>query len=150
VSWRALYWSRASKRGSKAASSRSAAPRLQYGNWGGSGEPLVFIPGGSDTAFVFGDVADSLAERFRVVGLTARGCGASDRPVNGYDMDHQVGGFRGFIDALDIERATLIGHSRGGGKITQFARRYPDRVYRLVYLDTVFRYVAPGLEENRP
>jgi pimeloyl-ACP methyl ester carboxylesterase len=35
----------------------------------------------------------------------------------------------------------------GGGRITQFAKRYPLRVSKLIYFDTVFRYVAPGLEE---
>ncbi len=122
--------------------------RLQYVDWGGDGEPLLFIPGGCDTPFVFGDVASRLAGRFRVVGLTARGCGASDRPVSGYGMDRQIADILGFMDALGIQRATLIGHSSGGGKITRFAQRHPGRVRRLVYLDTVFRYVAPGLEEK--
>jgi pimeloyl-ACP methyl ester carboxylesterase len=121
---------------------------LHYADWGGSGEPLIFIPGGCDTAFVFGDVATRLAKRFKVVGLTARGCGASDRPESGYDMAHQVADIAGFMDYLKVDRATLIGHSSGGGKITQFAHRYPERVRRLIYLDTVFQYVAPGLEET--
>ena len=122
--------------------------RLQYTDWGGVGEPLIFIPGGCDTAFVFGDVAPRLATHFRVVGLTARGCGASDRPASGYGMENQIGDIVGLMDALSMERATLIGHSSGGGKITQLAQKYPGRVHRLVYLDTVFRYVAPGLEEK--
>lgn len=36
----------------------------------------------------------------------------------------------------------------GGGKITQFANRHPERVNRLIYLDTIYGYVAPGLEEG--
>lgn len=122
--------------------------RLQYVDWGGRGESLIFIPGGCDTAFVFGDVAERLARHFRVLGLTARGCGASDRPAAGYDMSHQIGDILGFMDAMGIQRATLIGHSSGGGKITQFAHRHPDRVNRLVYLDTVYAYFAPGLEDR--
>jgi pimeloyl-ACP methyl ester carboxylesterase len=122
--------------------------RLQYVDWGGRGETLIFIPGGCDTAFVFGDVASRLAQHFRVLGLTARGCGASDRPQGGYDMSHQIGDILGFMDELGIQRCTLIGHSSGGGKITQFAHRYPERVNRLVYLDTVYGYIAPGLEEK--
>jgi non-heme chloroperoxidase len=122
--------------------------RLQYVDWGGRGQTLIFIPGGCDTAFVFGDIASRLAQRFRVLGLTARGCGASDRPASGYDMSHQIGDISGFMDALNIEKCILIGHSSGGGKITQFAHKYPDRVNRLVYLDTVYEYISPGLEEK--
>src|SRR5438045_7454287 len=120
--------------------------RLQYVDWGGHGESLIFIPGGCDTAFVFGDIASRLAQHFRVLGLTARGCGASDRPAGGYGMPHQIGDILGFMDALGIQRCTLVGHSSGGGKITQFAHSYPDRVNRLVYLDTIYGYIAPGLE----
>jgi pimeloyl-ACP methyl ester carboxylesterase len=122
--------------------------RLQYVDWGGRGESLIFIPGGCDSAFVFGDIAPKLAQHFRVLGLTARGCGASDRPATGYDMSHQIGDILGFMDALGIERCTLIGHSSGGGKVTQFAHSHPERVNRLVYLDTVFGYVAPGFEDK--
>jgi pimeloyl-ACP methyl ester carboxylesterase len=122
--------------------------RLQYTDWGGRGEVLLFIPGGCDTAFVFGDIAPKLAGRFRVLGLTPRGCGASERPDSGYGMTSQVSDILGFLDALGIERATLIGHSSGGGKITKFAQSNPERVGRLIYLDTVYRYVAPGLEEK--
>jgi pimeloyl-ACP methyl ester carboxylesterase len=63
-------------------------------------------------------------------------------------MGHQIEDILGFMNALGLQQATLIGHSSGGGKITQFAQRHPERVHRLIYLDTVFRYVAPGLEEK--
>jgi pimeloyl-ACP methyl ester carboxylesterase len=63
-------------------------------------------------------------------------------------METQISDIVGFMDALSMARATFIGHSSGGGKITQLAQRYPGRVHRLIYLDTVFRYVAPGLEEK--
>jgi pimeloyl-ACP methyl ester carboxylesterase len=122
--------------------------RLQYVYWGGRGEALIFIPGGCDSAFVFGDAAQRLAQHFRVLGLTARGCGASDRPAAGYDMAHQTDDILGFMNAMGIDRATLLGHSSGGGKVTQFAHRHPERVNRLIYLDTVYAYIAPGLEEK--
>jgi pimeloyl-ACP methyl ester carboxylesterase len=122
--------------------------RLQYVDWGGRGESLIFIPGGCDTAFVFGDVAKLLAQHFRVLGLTTRGCGASDRPAAGYDMSHQIADILAFMDALGIRRCTLIGHSSGGGKITQFAHTHPERINRLIYLDTIYGYIAPGLEDK--
>ena len=116
-------------------------------DWGGRGDALLFVPGGCDTPYVFGDVAPAFVDRFRVLGLTPRGCGASHRPDTGYDMETQISDLVGFLDALSIQTATLASHSMGGGRITQFARRYPQRVNRLIYFDTVFRYVAPRLEE---
>jgi pimeloyl-ACP methyl ester carboxylesterase len=52
------------------------------------------------------------------------------------------------MNALGIQRATLLGHSSGTGKVTQFAHTHPERVDRLVYLDPVYAYVAPGLEDR--
>jgi non-heme chloroperoxidase len=121
--------------------------RLQYLDWGGRGGVLLFIPGGCDTPYVFGDLAPAFVDRFRVFGLTARGCGASDRPDTGYDMETQISDLVRFMDALNIQTATLASHSMGGGWITQFARRHPQRVNKLIYFDTVYRYVAPRLEE---
>jgi len=63
-------------------------------------------------------------------------------------MGHQIEDILGFMNALGLRQATLVGHSSGGGKITQFAQRHPERVHRLIYLATVFQYVAPGLEEK--
>lgn len=99
--------------------------RLHYLDWGGRGDVLLFIPAGCDTPYVFGDVAPAFVDRFRVLGLTPRGCGASDRPDTGYDMETQISDIVGFLDALGIRTATLASHSMGGGRITQFARRHP-------------------------
>ncbi|MEW5976251.1 MAG: alpha/beta hydrolase [Acidobacteriota bacterium] len=120
--------------------------RLQYLDWGGTGEGLLFVPGGCDTAYVFGDIAPAFTDRFHVVSFTPRGCGQSDHPASGYELDTLLKEMAGFLDAVGIQKATLAGHSSGGGKITRFARLYGSRVSRLVYFDTVYSYVAPDLE----
>ena len=122
--------------------------RLQFIDWGGRGQAVVLVPGGCDTAHVFGDVAPRLAGSFRVLSLTPRGCAGSDAPTEGYALDDQLRELAGFLDSQGIRRAVLAGHSSGGGKITRFARLYPDRVERLVYFDTVYSYIADGLEEG--
>jgi pimeloyl-ACP methyl ester carboxylesterase len=120
--------------------------RLQYLDWGGIGEGLLFVPGGCDTAYVFGDIAPAFTDHFHVVSFTPRGCGQSDHPVSGYDLDALLKEMAGFLDTVGIRKATLAGHSSGGGKITRFARLYGSRVSRLVYFDTVYSHVAPDLE----
>ena len=122
--------------------------QLHYLDWGGSGEALVLVPGGCETGYVFGDIAPALTDRFRVLSLTQRGCGSSGRPTDGYDLDTQLREMAGFLDALSIKAATFAGHSSGGGKITRLARLYPSRVSRLVYFDTVYSFIAPGIEEK--
>lgn len=119
---------------------------LEYADWGGRGLPLVLVPGGCDTAFVFGDLTPQLTADFRVMSLTPRGCPGSDFAPGGYSIDQQLRELAGFLDSQGIQRAVLAGHSSGGGKITRFARLYPARVEGLVYFDTVYSFVAPGLE----
>lgn len=127
---------------------RVEAVRLEYLEWGGKGDALVFVPGGCETSHVFSDIAPAFSDRYRVLSLTPRGCGASAKAGGGYDLDMQLRDLRGFLDALDIDCAILAGHSSGAGKITRFARMYPSRVDRLVLFDTVYSFIAPGLEAH--
>ncbi len=121
---------------------------LHYVDWGGTGRNLVLLPGGCDTAWIFGDIAPRLARVARVTSLTPRGCGVSGRPETGYGIANHVADVAAFMDKLGVPKAVLAGHALGGGKINQFAMKWPGRVERVVYLDTAFGYVAPGLEEK--
>jgi pimeloyl-ACP methyl ester carboxylesterase len=51
--------------------------RLEVLDWGGSGRPLVLLPGGGDTAHVFDEFASTLTADFHVYGITRRGFGES-------------------------------------------------------------------------
>ena len=54
--------------------------RLHYLDWGGTGAPIVLVPGGCETPYVFGDLAALLTPRFRVVGLIPFvPCGTSEQ-----------------------------------------------------------------------
>lgn len=120
---------------------------LHYVDWGGTGEALVFLPAGCETAHIYGDIAPAFTDRFRVVGPTTRGCGQSGR-ADRYDLDTQLTELEGFLDALQIRRAVVAGFSASGGKAIRFARLYPSRVAKLVVFDPVYSYIAPGLEEH--
>src|SRR5690349_13742617 len=63
---------------------------LHYLDWGGSGPPLVLVPGRGENAHVFDDLAPRLVPRYRVVALTRRGYGQSGRPVTGFDVNSLV------------------------------------------------------------
>jgi len=115
-----------------------AGLKLHYMDWGGVGRSLVLLTGIGATAKYFGNLAPKLAQRFRVVGLTRRGHGRSDRPATGYDLDNFVEDIRGFMDAMGIENAILVGHSMAGFEMANFAARYPQRVEAIVFLDAIY------------
>ena len=117
--------------------------KLHYIDWGGSGRPMVLLAGLGGTAQHFRGLAPRLAERFRVVALTRRGHGRSDRPEAGYDLDTMVDDIRRFLDTMGFTRAILAGHSWAGIEIPRFATRYPDRVEAVIYFDALHQLLEP-------
>jgi pimeloyl-ACP methyl ester carboxylesterase len=96
---------------------------------------LLLLTGMGNSAHIYDDLAPQFTDRFRVIALTRRGHGQSDKPRTGYDTETLVEDIARFLDALKIERAHLAGHSLAGDELTRFAGRYPERVAKLVYLD---------------
>ena len=89
-------------------------PRLHYVESGNhNGEPVVFLHGWPDSWFSFSLVLPLLPERFRAVAVDQRGFGDSDRPESGYSIPELAADVTGVLDALEIECATLVGHSLG-------------------------------------
>jgi pimeloyl-ACP methyl ester carboxylesterase len=109
--------------------------KLHYLDWGGRGETLLLLAGFGDTAEVFDDFATKFTDRFHVLGLTRRGFGESEKPKDGYDVPTRVEDIHHFLEALKIDRASIVGHSMAGDEMTLFATLYPQCVKKLVYLD---------------
>ena len=116
--------------------------RHHYLDWGGRGEVLLFLPGIANTAHIFDDIAPKFTDRFHVLALTRRGVGESDKPEGGYDRSTLAEDVRAFLDALKIGRVNLAGHSLAGDEMTLFARLYPERVLKLVYIDAAYDRAA--------
>jgi pimeloyl-ACP methyl ester carboxylesterase len=141
---------RASVQASSAASPKQAfvvvnGVRLHYVDWGGNGEPLLFLTGlGAQLEEQFGVLAPQFTDRFRVLGLTRRGQAPSDAPATGNDVDTLTTDLVGFLDAMNIRRVNLAGHSFAGAEITRLAGRHGERVSRLVYLDAAVDYKLLG------
>ena len=79
----------------------------------GSGAPLVMIPGWSQTAAQFEGQMAGLAARRRVIAIDMRGHGESDKPEHGYRIQRLAMDLRNAIEALGLERVSLLGHSMG-------------------------------------
>lgn len=112
--------------------------RLEVIDWGGTGEPLLFLAGLGNSAHIFDGFAPSFTDSYHVFGLSRRGFGASDIPENGYDPVTLTNDIRAVLDSLELPRVTLIGHSIAGEELTGFAGLYPERVNKLVYLDAAY------------
>jgi non-heme chloroperoxidase len=124
--------------------------RLEYLEWGrGPREeqpPIVFLAGLGLTAHIYDEIAPQFADTFRVIALTRRGVGASEKPTHSYSLATLVDDIRQALDALGIHRAILVGHSFGCQEAAAFAIQYPDRVARIIYLDGAYQ-ISPELNE---
>ena len=115
---------------------------LHYLDWGGKGEPLVFLTGYGAPAHVFDALAPKFTGSFRVIALTRRGRAPSQTPASGYDFDTLTGDVKGVLDALKLGRVHLVAHSFGGSEATRLATLFPDRVASVVYLDAALDAAA--------
>ena len=101
----------------------------------GSGPPLVAIHGLGATKGSFLPTVAALAGRYRVIALDLPGFGDSEKPINAsYDARFFASAITGLLDALELDRAHLIGNSLGGRVALEVAFQDPDRVGRLVLL----------------
>ncbi|MBA2277188.1 MAG: alpha/beta hydrolase [Chloroflexia bacterium] len=107
--------------------------------WVGAGPPLVLIHGISGTAASWWPLVDELATQFTPIALDLRGHGASGSPPHGYLYGDYCADLDALLDALDIERPLIVGHSLGGLVALWWARTHPDRAAALVIVDSPLR-----------
>jgi pimeloyl-ACP methyl ester carboxylesterase len=113
----------------------------------GAGPPLLLIHGIGDSSRTWDEIMPTLARNHLVVAPDLLGHGDSDKPRADYSVAAYANGMRDLLSALGIDRATLVGHSLGGGVAMQFAYQFPDRTERLVLVASggVGRDVSPVL-----
>ena len=109
--------------------------RLQYRDWGGSGQPIVLLHGLASTSHIWDLVAPILTNDFSVVALDQRGHGLSEKPDHGYDFASMTADLHGFINALELDKPLIIGHSWGGSVALEYAVTHPDIPIGLCFVD---------------
>lgn len=114
--------------------------RLEVLDWGGTGRPLVLLPGLGNTAHVFDSIAPELARHFHVYGITGRGFGASSVPKSGYGANRLADDVMTVVKALHIHRPIVAGHSIAGEELSAIGTRYQDKIAGLIYLDAAHGY----------
>jgi pimeloyl-ACP methyl ester carboxylesterase len=114
-----------------------AGVNTRYWQVGDRGSNIILLHGGNGSIEFWLYNILVLAQNHRVYAFDMVGSGRSDYPDVDYSLNSQAEFLRGFMMALSIESATLIGNSMGGGVSLKFIKSYPDRVDKLVLVDTM-------------
>ncbi len=103
---------------------------------GGTGPLLVLVHGIAGTGDVWREVLPELAENHSVLALDLLGHGYSAKPRGDYSLGAFASGVRDLLVALGHRRATIVGHSLGGGVAMQFSYQFPERCERLALVSS--------------
>lgn len=102
----------------------------------GSGEVVVLIHGMAGSSDTWQAVMPQLAQRYRVIAPDLLGHGQSAKPRTDYSLGAFAAGLRDLLDELGISRATIVGHSLGGGVAMQFIYQHPEYCQRLILVSS--------------
>ena len=105
----------------------------------GQGAPLVMVHGNPSWSYLYRNLARELSDTYRIIVPDHIGCGRSDKPADAcyeYTLARRVADLDQLIDHLGLEQITLVVHDWGGMIGFTWAARHPERIARLVVLNT--------------
>jgi non-heme chloroperoxidase len=113
----------------------STGLRVHYAEQGnGEGEAIVFLHAYADSWFSYSRVLALLSSEYHAFAPDQRGHGNSDKPACCYTADDYAADVDAFMEAVGIEKTTLVGDSSGGLIAQRVALDYPRHVSRLVLI----------------
>jgi len=112
--------------------------RLHYLDWGNrDAQPMLLLHGFTGHAHVWDDFAIAFKRHYHVIALDQRGHGESQwSQESDYTLDAHFTDIAGFVDTLDLNDIVLIGHSMGGRNALYYAACVPERVQKLIVIDS--------------
>src|SRR5215216_7585741 len=102
----------------------------------GDGPPVVLVHGMVNSSRHWENVALRLADRYTVVAPDLLGHGESAAVRGDYSLGAHACSIRDLLTTIGIDRATIVGHSLGGGIAMQFFYQFPQRVERLALVSS--------------
>ena len=102
----------------------------------GSGPVLLLLHGVTNTSQTWEPVAAELSRTFTLIAPDLLGHGDSATPRGDYSLGAHASGVRDLLSLLGHERATVVGHSLGGGIAMVFSYQFPERTERLVLVSS--------------
>lgn len=116
----------------------------------GKGEKcVVLLHGYLESMYVWDDFLPLLTPRVRVVTVDIPGHGISDAIAEIHTMELMADTLRDMLDAMGIERVTMVGHSMGGYIALAFCEKYPERLDGVVLLSSTPNADTDEKRENR-
>jgi cis-3-alkyl-4-acyloxetan-2-one decarboxylase len=113
----------------------------------GKGDPVIMLHGNPTWSFFYRNLVLGLRANYRTIAPDHIGCGLSDKPDDGryeYDLERRVKDLECLIDHLKLDRRiTLVMHDWGGMIGMAYAVRHPERIGRLVLLNTAAFHLPP-------
>ena len=101
---------------------------LYVKEWRGSGRPVILTHAWPLSADIWDEQALALSQSgYRVISYDRRGFGRSGKPASGYDFDTFADDLAALIRDLNLEDATLIGYSMGGGEVVRYFSRHQGK-----------------------
>jgi pimeloyl-ACP methyl ester carboxylesterase len=125
--------------------------QLHYVEWGSPGNPaLVLLHGFQSNAHTWDTFSQVMADSYHVLALDQRGHGdTSWAPDGDYAPAASVSDIAGFITALRLAPTVVIGHSMGGRHAAMVAVDHPDKVRKVVIVDTAAEF-PPAMRSQQP
>jgi pimeloyl-ACP methyl ester carboxylesterase len=102
----------------------------------GEGEVVLLVHGITSSSRTWRSIMPGLGASYDVIAPDLLGHGTSAKPRGDYSLGAYASGLRDLLVALDIPKVTVVGHSLGGGVAMQFAYQFPERLQRLVLVDS--------------
>ncbi len=102
----------------------------------GSGPSVLLIHGMAGSRRTWREAQARLSASCDVIAVDLPGHGDSTLPNGDYSLGSLAGALRDLLDRLGVERATIVGHSLGGGVALQFTYQFPERCERLVLVSS--------------
>lgn len=114
----------------------------------GEGAPVLLLHGFGGEIWMWERQVAAISKRYRLFIPDLLGYGYSDRPKVDYTPSLFIGMIRQFMDQLGMRSASLIGNSMGGGIAWAFALTHPERVDKLVLIDSIPPQVVPAVRNR--
>lgn len=137
-------WSR-----SKKAVELSTGINMRYVESGPSnGEPLILLHGMNDSSRTWSLMLPYMGNKHHIYIPDLRGHGDTDKPTSGYAPGDMAGDVIAFMDALNIETASIAGHSMGSYITQHLVIDHPDRINKVVLIGTFAQGSSDASTDN--
>ena len=108
----------------------------------GEGKPILFLHGNPTSSYLWRNIIPHAAAQGRAIAMDLIGMGKSDQPDLAYRFFDHVPFVDGFIEQLGLEEITLVIHDWGSALGFHYARRNPDNIRGIAFMEGVIRPVS--------